>query len=68
MDVSTNSVIKFNDADSSEYYEYIVLADDSLDTVNVANIPSYIPYYITMIFGLGIIAGLIFGVISSWKQ
>lgn len=68
MDVATSSTVQFNSADSSEYYEYIVLADDSLDTVNVANIPSYIPYYITIIFGLGILCGLLFGVISAWKR
>lgn len=68
MDIASSSIVKFNSADSSEYYEYIVIADDSLETVNVANIPNYIPYYITIIFGIGILCGLIFGVISAWKH
>lgn len=65
---ATDSEIHFISADSTEFYEYIVIADDALDTVNVSNIPSYIPYYISIIFALGIIAGLFFGWITSWKQ
>ena len=66
--LSTNSEIPhFLSADSTEFYEYIVIADDTLETVNVANIPSYVPYYLTIIFGLGVIAGLFFGWVSSWR-
>lgn len=65
--IATDSEVHFISADSTEFYEYIVIADDGLDTINVANIPSYIPYYICIIVALGVISGLIFGYISSWK-
>lgn len=65
---ASDSEIHFISADSTEFYEYIVIADDSLDTVNCANIPNYIPYYISIIFALGIIAGLFFGWITAWRQ
>lgn len=68
MEDATNSEIHFISADSTDFYEYIVIADDSLDSVNIANIPSYVPYYISIIFALGIIAGLFFGWVSAWKQ
>lgn len=68
MSEATQSEIHLYSGDSSDFYEYIVIADDSLDTVNVANIPNYIPYYITIIFALGIVCGLIFGAISTWKD
>lgn len=67
-DVNTTSEIHFNSGDSSDYYEYIVIADDGYDIVNVANIPNYVPYYISIIFAIGILSGLIFGWLSSWRR
>ena len=65
--MATDSEIQFISQDSTDFYEYIVISDDSLDTVNVANIPSYVPYYISIIFAIGVLCGLFFGWVSSWK-
>lgn len=65
--MATDSEIQFISQDSTDFYEYIVIADDSLDTLNVANIPSYVPYYISIIFAIGVLCGLFFGWVSSWK-
>lgn len=59
---------KFISQDSTDFYEYIQIADDSLETYNVANIPNYVPYFLGLIFALGIIAGLFWGWVSAWKQ
>lgn len=54
-------------ADSSDFYEYIQVVDDGYDSVNVINQPSYVPYYISLIFAVGILSGIIWGYISAWK-
>lgn len=63
-----SEVHEFVNADSTEFYEYIVVADDSFDSVNVINQPSYIPYFISIIFAIGVLCGLFFGWVSSWKE
>lgn len=67
--MATDSEIhQFVNGDSSDFYEFIVLADDSFDSVNVINQPNYVPYYISIIFAIGFLAGLFWGWISSWKE
>lgn len=52
---------------SNPFYEYITIADPNLDSYNVMNIPNYVPYFLGIIFGIGILAGLFFAWVSSWK-
>ena len=55
----------FQSADGNEFYEYIKIADPDLDTYNVSNIPNYVPYFLGIIFGIGILSGLFFAWVSS---
>lgn len=55
-------------ADSNPFYEYISIADSNLESYNVVNIPNYVPYFLGLIFGIGVLAGLFFAWVSSWKQ
>ncbi len=70
VEENTQSEIDISDytLNTEDYYDYIQIADDTYDSVNVVNQPSYIPYYMCIIFALGIIGGLLFGYISSWKE
>lgn len=55
-------------ADSNPFYEYITIADPNLESYNVVNIPNYVPYFLGIIFGIGILSGLFFSWVSAWKQ
>lgn len=78
-EISTNSEIEtvsdteqndhdFVPADSNPFYEYITIADPNLESYNVVNIPNYVPYFLGIIFGIGILSGLFFAWVSAWKQ
>ena len=54
--------------DSNSFYEYITIADPNLESYNVVNLPNYVPYFLGIIFGIGILSGLFFAWVSSWKN
>lgn len=56
-----------NDLEGTEFYNYVSVPDNGIDSVNVANQVLYIEPFIVIIFALGVIAGLFFGWVSSWK-
>lgn len=58
----------FVPADPNPFYEYISIADPNLESYNVVNLPNYVPYFLGIIFGIGILAGLFFSWVSAWKQ
>lgn len=72
MNVATNSEIfeenAFSPADGTELYNYITVPDNGVDTLNVGNQPSYCDAFIVIIFALGILSGLFFGWVSSWRN
>jgi len=55
-------------ADSDPFYEYIKIADPNLDSYNVVNLPNYVPYFLGLIFAIGILSGMFFAWVSAWKQ
>lgn len=57
----------YSSSDSNPFYEYITIADPNLDSYNIVNIPNYVPYFLGIIFGIGVLAGLFFAWVSSWK-
>lgn len=71
MNVATDSEIleeyTFSPAEGTELYNYITVPDNGVDTINVGNQPLYCDAFIVIIFGLGILCGLFFGWVSSWK-
>ena len=72
MNAATNSEIfeetSFAPSEGTELYQYIVVPDNGVDAFNVANQPSYCDALIVIIFGLGILCGLFFGWLSSWRN
>ena len=71
MNVASDSEIfedyTFSTAEGTELYNYITVPDNGVDTLNVGNQPSYCDALIVIIFALGILSGLFFGWVSSWK-
>lgn len=72
MNVASDSEIfeemAFSPAEGTELYNYITVPDNGVDAINVGNQPSYCDAFIVIIFGLGILCGLFFGWVSSWKM
>ena len=54
-------------ADSNPFYEYVSV-NPNYDSYNVVNLPNYVPYFLGIIFGIGILSGLFFAWVSAWKQ
>lgn len=72
MNVASDSEIfeeyAFSPAEGTELYNYITVPDNGVDAINVANQASYCEAFIVIIFGLGILCGLFFGWVSSWRN
>ena len=72
MNVATDSEIfeeyAFSPAEGTELYNYVVVPDNGVEAINVGNQPSYCGALIVIIFALGILSGLFFGWVSSWRN
>lgn len=68
-DVASGSQIDFdiNTAGAQEYDVYESVTGQADNIVSVDNLRDYSGGFITIIFGIGLIAGIIFAKFSSWR-
>lgn len=60
--------ISIDSLDSTEIYSYVSVPDNGAETFNIANQVQYTESLMVLIFALGILSGLFFGWVSSWRN